>query len=84
MVSSFDRYDRELVELRQLVNRKREHYPELTLEECVHLAVEEMADAALDKSPEFREWLLQRVSDGGSPDKRRKPRAEDSPPSQGA
>ena len=36
----FDDMDTEFKELRQLVARKREHFPELTLEECVHLAVD--------------------------------------------
>ena len=59
----FDELDEEFVRLRQLVARKREHFPELSLEECAHLAVEEMSDATLEPNPEFRAFLLERLQD---------------------
>jgi hypothetical protein len=64
----FDKYDEEFVALRQLVERKREHFPELSLAECVHLAVEELNDPNLVQDQEYRRFLLERLQDGGSSD----------------
>ena len=54
--------DAEFIALRQLVARKHEHYPEWSLEQCVHAAVEEFNDPAFESDPAFREWLLRQVS----------------------
>lgn len=70
MVSSFDKYDAELVRLRQLIARKHEHYPEWTLEQCAHAAVEEFNDPKFEPNPAFREWLLGQVSVEGQADVR--------------
>lgn len=69
MVSSFDKYDKELVELRQLIARKREHFPELTPQECAHAAIEELFDPHFEPNPAFRAWLLAHLSDDRSADK---------------
>lgn len=59
----FDELDKDFVRLRQLVARKREHFPELSLEECAHLAVEELFDATLEPDPAFRAFLMERLQD---------------------
>ena len=66
--SHFDRYDAELVRLRQLVARKREHFPDLELEEVVRLAVEEFNNPEFESDPAYRTFLLERVADGGLSD----------------
>lgn len=66
--SHFDKYDAELVRLRQLVARKHEHYPEWTWEECAHAAIEELFDPANEPNRDFRAVLMARLEDGGLSD----------------
>lgn len=68
MVSHFDRYDSEFVRLRQLVARKREHFPDLELEEVVRLAVEEFNDPKFESDAAYRAFLLARLQDGRDED----------------
>jgi hypothetical protein len=63
LVSSFDKYDAEFVRVRQLIARKHEHFPELSLAECAHLAVEELFDPHNEPNPALRAFLLARLSD---------------------
>lgn len=60
MVSSFDKYDAELVRLRQLIARKHEHYPEYTTEQCIHAAIDELFDPLGESNREFRRFLIER------------------------
>ena len=69
MASSFDKYDSEMVVLRQLIARKHEHYPEWTREQCVHAAIDELYDPEFEPNPKFRAVLISRLRDGG--DKKR-------------
>lgn len=68
MVSSFDKYDAEFKALRQLVARKHEHYPEWSIEQCIHAAIEETFDPANESDPAFRAWLQRQVSVEEAPD----------------
>ena len=53
----FDKYDAELMRLRQLVARKREHFPDWTLEQVVTAAVDELNDPQLEADPGYRHYL---------------------------
>ena len=66
MASHFDKYDAELVRLRQLVARKHEHYPELPLEEIVRLAVEEFNDPQFETNAVYRAYLLEREGEANA------------------
>lgn len=55
-----DEADADFKALRQLVARKHEHYPEWTLEQCVHAAVEELNDPRFEPDPTYRQFLLER------------------------
>jgi len=68
LVSSFDKYDAEFKALRQLVARKHEHYPEWSIEQCVHAAIEETFDPANEPHPALRAWLQRQVSVEEAPD----------------
>lgn len=68
-MSHFDKYDAELKALRQLVARKHEHYPEWSLEQCAHAAVEESFDPQAEANPSLRAFLLARLSDVRSEDR---------------
>ena len=61
----FDDMDVEFKELRQLVARKRERFPELSLEDCVHLAVDEWYSPQFEPNEKFRSFLVARLRDGG-------------------
>lgn len=57
----FDQQDADFKILRQLVARKHEHYPDWTLEQCVHAAVEELNDPRDEPDLAYRQFLIERA-----------------------
>jgi len=70
MVSSFDKYDAELKAFRQLLARVQEHYPDLSLEQCLEITDQQWYDPQFERDPAFRNWLLRQVSVAGQADVR--------------